>query len=419
MAGRSLIRHAATMTRRNFRAYAMLSVTITLSFTLLLCYFAFSDSKLYNTYKKVFSWDRNLVEIWDDSGSQGRYQALLEQLETQDVHAYTAMYAGAYLLPTNMTDQQGRLLWESFGDIMCVPSHVWRLYRNDRKPYEITWLDGRSSAGIKLSAGEALLDDYTFRLLGLHEKEDPVFTFPIRSFSGSGADQTVRIVGTFPLSEEFSLKIIPDSQEVVILDYRPKLILPLEGMEPKLLSALEWGRHVVVYTPNPEQVYQLADEMGFQADAPYLYQNSALKAMQQQKQIKAVISAALFLLLGFNLYSSFNNALNDRKFEIGVKRALGAPKWSIVRQFFYESMLVMLLNILLSVVLTMITALLYKLIYEAIPDQFGIYHEFVLYLSPYSIAMFLTCSVFLSVIFTLIFAYKSTQVQVVDYLKAE
>jgi ABC-type antimicrobial peptide transport system permease subunit len=45
--------------------------------------------------------------------------------------------------------------------------------------------------------------------------------------------------------------------------------------------------------------------------------------------------------------------------------------------------------------------------------------DYIIYFSPYSIAMFAVCAVTLTVVFSLIFAYKSTQVQIVDYLKAE
>lgn len=68
----SAIAHAAKMLWRHKSSYAMLSVTIVLSFSLLLGYLAFMDSELYNRYKLIFSarkdvvmaytWDKNPVE---------------------------------------------------------------------------------------------------------------------------------------------------------------------------------------------------------------------------------------------------------------------------------------------------------------------------------------------------------------------
>lgn len=72
---------------------------------------------------------------------------------------------------------------------------------------------------------------------------------------------------------------------------------------------------------------------------------------------------------------------------------MGASAFSIVRQFLYESVIVMLADILLSVVAVMDGLLVYKVIYEATPDRWGDYHDWIIYISPYSIAMFVVCSV--------------------------
>lgn len=422
MIKRSVMLHSVTMARRNFRAYAMLSVTIILSFALLLGYFAYSDSTLYNTYKKVFSLDRQLVSIWEESMPSGRYDALMEQTaKIPETHSYSVFTANdVEFVFANLKDQQGTPAYIPIAEVICIPSQIWGLHDVEWESYEITWLDHQARDGIELTSGEAILDAYTFRLLGLDQMEDPVYTFQVSSFnSRSPVSVTVRIVGTFLQSEEFAIQVNSEGQGAVEARYSPQCIFSLMDLNPQVAPELNWTRRVVFHTQDPERLYEVTENMKFNGNAVYVHQNSALAAMRQQKQIKAVIAAALLLLLGFNLYSSFNNALSERKFEIGVKRALGASKWSIVRQFLYESILVMLIDILLSVALVVDAALIYKLVYESIPDKFGIYHEFILYLSPYSAAMFLICSVSLSVVFSIIFAYKSTQIQIVDYLKAE
>ena len=132
-----------------------------------------------------------------------------------------------------------------------------------------------------------------------------------------------------------------------------------------------------------------------------------------------VITIALLVILGINLYSCFLNALNDRKFEVGVRRALGASKWSIVRQFLYESLLVMITNIIIAVWLVLTAAIIYKVIIECTSNEVGEFITYTLSISLYSVAMFAVCSLTLTVVFSLIFAYKTTQVKIVDYLKAE
>ena len=67
-----------------------------------------------------------------------------------------------------------------------------------------------------------------------------------------------------------------------------------------------------------------------------------------------------------------------------------------------------------------ITALLgYKLV-QQIPGEIpSVDPTCTVYLSPYSFGIFAVCAVTLTVVFSLIFAYRSTQVEVVQYLKAE
>ena len=181
-----------------------------------------------------------------------------------------------------------------------------------------------------------------------------------------------------------------------------------------------WGQSILIHSAAPEEVVYLAKSMGYDMiRSVYEQQNEALNQIRSEKSNKAIIACALLLLLGINLYSSFTNALNDRKFEIGVKRAIGASAWSIVRQFLYESLLVMAANVFLSVALVADVFIIYKYLYELYPNAWGYYQTWVIYISPHSVAMFGICAVTLTLVFSLIFAYKSTRVEIVQYLKAE
>ena len=122
----------------------------------------------------------------------------------------------------------------------------------------------------------------------------------------------------------------------------------------------------------------------------------------------------MLFLLGINLYSSFSNALERRKYEIGVKRAIGASGGSIMRQFLTESMLVMLVNIVASILIVVEVLVDYKLYVQLVEGA-----QWIDSISIHSILMFLVCSVSLTVAFCLLFAYKSTKVEIAQYLKAE
>ena len=72
--------HAGSMAVKEIRSYALLSVTIVLSFSLLLGYLLWTDSSLYNTYKELFSQDRNIVAVSDDKLKSNAFtQALIEE----------------------------------------------------------------------------------------------------------------------------------------------------------------------------------------------------------------------------------------------------------------------------------------------------------------------------------------------------
>ena len=79
-----------------------------------------------------------------------------------------------------------------------------------------------------------------------------------------------------------------------------------------------------------------------------------------------------------------------------------------------ESIIVMAANILISVVLVADAMLIYKFIQWTF---YGV--EWVAEISLYSIAMFLICAVSLTVVFSGIFAYKSSRVEIAKHLKAE
>ena len=427
----SLLRHARTMVGRTFRSYAMLSVTIVLSFSLLLAYLIFTDSSLYNRYKDIFARDRSVITVRDIYLEQAKVNLLLEKAgDIGQTHSYTYFAAGVQIYGDGteftLANTGETLSGSPVFSVYCLPQNTFGLYEWGEE-IPVTWLAGQERDHLSLSPGEAVMEESWFQALGLDEQEEPVYSLCLRDRNTGlkGEKETfverqVRIVGTVRTTEPISFD--PDLSVLSLRgSYSPSLLLSAADFGPDVMPKLSWTRTVVFYTDSPEQVEQLAESMRLEGgiDSVFQAQNKALETIRTEKRTKAVITAALLLLLGINLYSSFSNALNDRKFEIGVKRAVGASKWSIIRQFLYESILVMLVNILLSIVLVTDLCLVYKRIYETTPNVSGLYFDWIVYASPHSVAMFAVCSVTLTIVFSLIFAYKSTQVEIVQYLKAE
>lgn len=432
----SIFLHAGKMVIRTLNSYALLSVTIVLTFSLFLGYLLYMDSSAYNEYKKTFATRREMLYFEDRDVDNVKLNLFLEKAEAlaqYDVCYVYTILGGALdtLLVSEENLQMGNLHYETLGNwqVAFVPANAWvgdvysspGVYDADY-PYDlsrITWLDGKEHKNVTLAKDEALLPEQLYYALGLDEMENPEYTF---QFEGSGSENTggigtmtLRIVGL--LKDDYPL-IDQLTGEVDRTNYINRILISQRSM-PAIEDISLWNRKVFIYTESPEVIAQLAETLGYIPHSVYAQQNEALAQMRYQMGSKAVIAAALLLLLGINLYSCYSNVLNDRKFEIGVKRAVGASAWSIVRQFVYESLMVVLANIAVSVALVGNIFIVYKFIYEHIPDEQGNFHQWTVYISSYSVAMFLVCAGALTVVFSLIFAYKSTKVEIVKYLKAE
>ena len=104
---------------------------------------------------------------------------------------------------------------------------------------------------------------------------------------------------------------------------------------------IEYGQnlYVYVYTKYPTQVVEKIRNMDVAGISTMEMKNDAYAVIRDKIEVKAIIAMVLFFLLGINLFSSFKNVLSERKYEIGVKRAIGASGTDIVLQFFFEGVI--------------------------------------------------------------------------------
>ena len=412
-----ILQHSVTMVGRTVRSYALLSVTIVLSFSLLLGYLGYMDTSLYNEYKGDFKVHRGQVYFAANLQDPQKMTALLEKSkELQNTGYYFVNSVSTYSTITRlMVTESGDPLGGVDASVKVLAGRAWHLFD---QTVSVNWLNGQTGDEVYLRGNEAILDLATFQALGISE-DDPTYAFTI-----AGKQRELKIVavadycGTLLTTVNGRLAYDPS--------YDSRLFISAELLTEEELERYYPSRTVYFHSDEPEKLTVMAEDLGLSVPyrhAAHKYQDDALEKIQTQKSTKGIIVCALVLLLGVNLYSSFSNALNERKFEIGVKRAIGASSFSIVRQFLYESILVMAVNILLSISIVVDLGLVWKLVmehtYADILEYKNLYWDFILYLSPHSIAMFAISTVTLTVVFSLIFAYKSTQVEIVQYLKAE
>lgn len=427
------LRHGIKMVRRNFKSYAFLSVTIILSFSLLLGYLVWSDSATYNRYKEIFSQDRNIVTVYDSRLNDKTFASILKQKAITYGSETCVHFENAYFGSIRSKDsffvlEDGRMLEAISAHAICVPAHAWCLYATGREEMEVVWIDGKQHYDYHLNSGEILLDERLYAIFNLAEK-DNLFQLQLGlyygedgSFINSPYAGEFTVVGLLVSDEPLNIEEHDNGTVCFASQTPPPIAFSSTDLNSAAYPDMDWFPPTVVfYSHTPDQIDGLIRSAGITTNinAVYQEQDRAMETIQGEIRLKMVITIALLVLLGINLYSSFSNALNDRKFEVGVRRAIGASKWDIVRQFLYESILVMLTNIFISIWLVLTAALTYKVIREHFPENEFERFIFTLTISPHSIGMFAICSLTLTLVFSLIFAYKSTQVQIVDHLKSE
>ena len=428
-----IFRHAVRMVIKTFRGYALLSVTIFFSFSLLFGFLAYVDTSQYNAYKETFSHRRGDVIILDD-GTQGPAvrQTLFDNLEKMENTVYYTAYLGglghdnAYYDGTAIGMQQSNFYMTNMGAFF-LPDHAWldgmsEILKDYYTSTEVVWNDDKQREHFELAADEVILSEKVFFSLGYDNRED--MTYYLRTRIGI----------------TLALKVVGYIRSSIDVDYSPdgwKLSTPPMLLSTKLYETVNLvgsgtrlhnqnqviqASYLVVYSEKPERVVQLLGNLRyFKYIAWYQEQDAATLLIRNELRNKVIIVCALLFLLGINLYSCFSNALERRKYEIGVKRALGASGWSIVRQFFYESLVVMIANILLSVAVVTDILIVYKYLVESgiVHNVFEGTDNIVIYISAYSAMMFALCASVLTIAFSLIFAYRATKVEIVKYLKAE
>jgi len=412
--------HALLMVGRNKKSYVLLSVTIILSFSLLLGFFVWTDSQMYNKYKDIFSVSPNVAALFDAYSSfstpdlgyditNERYSIMMDKMDDMD-NTYYYQYYMSDLQLTQYEDKN-----HSFSaKIIYLPNDFFGFYDNiSEKAYlkKINIICGESN----FSSDDGVIINRNFYDILYKEQGKTAVTvdIPVETSDGIFEIKTFKVIGISEnTSDSFGTDFVNPDGTVHYYNYTT-IFMPQTAA--KEFDSSFYNRRMLIYSEsNMPEIYSLFRDLNIGGNANYRYLQEAYEEIQDLVFLKGMSAMILFVLLGINLFSSFKNALNERRFEIGVKRAIGAGKKSIVGQFFREGMIVMLSNIAFSIYLIFSLAVIYKTIQKHFFDT-----TWTIDLSPYSAVIFLFSAFFLSVSFSLIFAYQSTNVEIASHLKAE
>lgn len=406
--------HSIKMLLKNLKVYMALSITIIISFTILLGYLIFIDSECYNNNKKIFSVSPKVVLAQqEDDNSKLK---ILETMMKNSGISYEQYDYYSFSIP--------QLKYESVGStFVCVPSNLKEVYESRtidfgsdatnlfNTPQRLKMLYGRENYA--LEKNEAIINNSFFEGLGLTEDDLPYeMDFLLCDDNTDKGRIKLSIVGVCEDGEYSSVLHYDDNNK---LSGEVRIYIAqasLNGINTD--DFLEKNYYSFINTESPEKVITFENQLGLINCSAYNAQKEALMQERVDKGTKSKIIIMLLLILGVNMFGCLSNVISGRQYEIGIKRAIGASVSDIVMQFFTESMCILIVDVLLSMWCVANLVIGYKFFY-----WYTKHEAWVFYCSQYSIASFLVSSISITVIISIILAYKATKVEIVSQLKCE
>lgn len=387
-----IIRDAFHQAWNNKKNYTFLSVTIILTFSIIGFYMIYNDSQIYNTYKNVQKESRNIAFVQYDKTDQNKVALLLSKLnEMENTYYYlTSEYTGISIYDKLSQNVSFRLIAK------IIPNNVWAYYWGNG--YRAELLDGSKSFSLKND--EVIICESLYELLKGSENSDGELFLEISPTQKLKVKNVCYDFGT-------NNKVIDENGNITYYFY---CLISDECLENKATINPE----IVVYSENVCEVESYATDLGLRFSSFYREKLEMNEKILSSIEIKKIVLLALMLILGINMLSCFMNALNERKYEISIRRALGASKQSIILQFLTEGMIVIVIDILISIGVIIWLLSLIKIYMEIIVGQ-----EWIINITSYSITIFCLCCSFLALFFSGLFAVLSTRVEIIKYIKGE
>ena len=376
--------HACKMVQKTYKNYLLLSVTIFMSFSIMLIYLVFTDSNMYNQYDELMGASPNVIlstNSYDENVDD--INKLINELDKLKDTSYYVIGSA-----------EGFTSYGEYCAVNIMPTYVWGVF-------DYASLDGFTGIRRVQIDGKWEFSLESDEVIIPKSMDNGTNTLDLVLTRENGE----RVLKEYKVSGSYD-----DNQ--LDLDKTREVYISTASISGENID--KDSGSIVIYTEHPEYVTELLNHLDLACVNVVEDQVNAVKEKNELIKGKYIIALVLFILLGINLYSSFNNTLNDRKFEIGVKRAIGAGKKDIMIQFVIEGIVVMLANIALSIILTMNVAVVYKYIQMKMYDV-----RYTVVMSRESVILFSIFTFFLTLTFSLLFAYKSTKVEIIKYLKEE
>ena len=198
----AVVRHAFQMVGRTWKSYALLSVTIVLSFSLLLGYLIFSDSEIYNENKVLFSYRRQDIRLNISAKEVEKVKLMVDYMSTLEDTGYylTYVYSLGYLTGRFSIDMKTdsavtRELQSTHVTAYMLPDHSWpedvNSYQFPDQPLDIVWLDGQEHPDFSLEKDQVIVTEALYQMMQMDQQEEPIFNLNLLY----GQKLPLRVVG--------------------------------------------------------------------------------------------------------------------------------------------------------------------------------------------------------------------------------
>ena len=156
----------------------------------------------------------------------------------------------------------------------------------------------------------------------------------------------------------------------------------------------------------------LTDEKSYSYSTPKYNEYCLASDQATNTRTKALIMILVAVLAGISVFGTMENSISARKTEIGIKKALGAGDGAIMFEFLVENIITAFVAMLFSICLVSLALLAYTFYQRRI-----LIMDFVVWIYPSTIWLFL-CYAFSSILgFSLIPAFRATQVNIIDTIR--
>lgn len=125
---------------------------------------------------------------------------------------------------------------------------------------------------------------------------------------------------------------------------------------PNYLISVEQGQGPRLFDPIQEALYQIPGRYIFGIERLKRTQKRMYDGRGSQGAILLVVSLVLVFIASFGIAGLVSFLITQRQKQIGIRRALGGTKWSVVRYFLVENSIITLFGLLAGGILTLTLA---------------------------------------------------------------